>query len=105
VVLGPVPDPHGWVPTCLSAHLDAAGACAPPTSVAVDASGVGAEAATVQQAGGRYDDLTDLFCTAAVCPVVVGNTLVYRDDNHVTPEYATVLAPVIGALLTQSLGG
>ena len=105
LVLGPVPDPHSWVPTCLSAHLDAASACAPARSAAVDAPGVAAEAAAVLQAGGRYDDLTGLFCTSAVCPVVVGNILVFRDDNHVTPEYATVLAPVIDALLTQALGG
>ena len=26
-----------------------------------------------------YADLTDLFCTAARCPAIVGNTLVYID--------------------------
>jgi peptidoglycan/LPS O-acetylase OafA/YrhL len=105
LVLGPVPDPHGWVPTCLSAHLDAASACAPARSAGVDEPGVAAEAVAVEQAGGRYADLTDLFCAPTVCPVVVGNTLVYRDDNHVTVEYATVLAPVIDALASRALGG
>jgi hypothetical protein len=64
-----------------------------------------AEKAAVHKAGGRYADLSDLFCTSALCPVVVGNTLVFRDDNHITPEYATILAPVIDALLTQALTG
>ena len=30
--------------------------------------------------------------------MIVGNTLVFRDDNHVTTEYSQLLAPVIGAL-------
>ena len=53
--------------------------------------------------GGRYADLTDLFCTLDRCPVIVGNTLVFRDDNHVTTEYAQLLAPVIGALADRAL--
>lgn len=59
--------------------------------------------AAVRQAGGRYADLAELFCPAAVCPVVVGNTLVYRDDNHIAPEYAAVVTPVIDALVSQAL--
>ena len=55
--------------------------------------------------GGQYADLTDLFCTADRCPVIVGNTLVFRDDNHVTVEYATLLGPVLSALVDESLPG
>ena len=29
LVLGPVPDPHSTVPTCVSAHMDNATACSP----------------------------------------------------------------------------
>jgi hypothetical protein len=47
--------------------------------------------------------LTGLFCAAESCPVIVGNTLVYRDDNHVTIEYAGVLGPVIGELADSAL--
>ncbi len=39
-----------------------------------------------------------MFCVADRCPVIVGSTLVFRDDNHVTSEYARLLAPVLGAL-------
>jgi peptidoglycan/LPS O-acetylase OafA/YrhL len=105
LVLGPVPDPHTWVPTCLSDHLDSATACAPSRAAAVDADGVAAEGAASRAGGGRYADLTDLFCTADTCPLIVGNTLVYRDDNHVTVEYASVLAPVIGAQVDSALSG
>jgi peptidoglycan/LPS O-acetylase OafA/YrhL len=103
LVLGPIPDPHSTVPTCLSAHLDDAGACSPPRSVAVNGAGIAAEQAATVAGGGQYADLTALFCTAERCPVIIGNHLVYRDDNHVTIEYAQTLAPVIGALADRAL--
>ena len=100
-----MPDPHGSVPACLSAHLDDATACAPTRSAALDDDGVGAERAATTVAGGQYADLADLFCTADRCPLIVGNTLVFRDDNHVTTEYAQLLTPVIGVLADRALSG
>ncbi len=103
LVLGPVPDPHTTVPTCLSAHLADASACAPPRSAAVNEAGIAAEKAATTASGGHYADLTALFCTVQRCPVIVGNDLVYRDDNHVTIAYAQALAPVLGVLADQAL--
>lgn len=53
--------------------------------------------------GGQYAELSELFCTADQCPVIVGNTLVFRDDNHVTTEYAQVLAPVLTEKVERAL--
>jgi hypothetical protein len=103
LVLGPAPDPHSAVPACLSGHLDDPGACAPSRPDAVSGAGIAAERAAVTRNGGRYADLTDLFCTPERCPVIVGNTLMFRDDNHVTTEYARLLAPVIGALADSAV--
>ena len=103
LVLGPAADPQSSVPTCLSAHLDDASACAPARPVAVNGVGIDAERAATTAGGGHYADLTDLFCAPDRCPVIVGNTLVFRDDNHVTTEYAQLLAPVIGALADRAL--
>jgi peptidoglycan/LPS O-acetylase OafA/YrhL len=98
LVLGPAPDPHLVVPTCLSGHLDDATACSPPTAKAMSATGIVAEATATKAGGGQYADLTQLFCTAERCPVIVGNTVVFHDANHLTFEYARLLAPVMGAL-------
>ncbi len=103
LVLGPIPDPQSEVPICLSGHLDDAAACSPPTSSAVNETGIAAESAATKAGGGQYADLTELFCTKVRCPVIVGNTLVYQDWRHVTHEYSRVLAPVIGALADRSL--
>jgi hypothetical protein len=84
LVLGPIPDPQSVAPICLSGHLDDATACSPRRAAAVNQAGIAAEAAGTKAGGGRYADLTALFCTTDRCPVIVGNTLVYLDKNHMT---------------------
>ena len=103
LVLGPIPDPQSQVPDCLSLHLEDATACAPLTSVAVNEPGIAAETAAVETGGGHYADLNPLFCTAERCPVIVGNTMVYIDRNHVSSAYARVLGPVLGILADRAL--
>ena len=105
LVLGPIPDPQSVVPICLSGHLDDATACSPPRSTAVNQPGIAAESAATKAGGGHYADLTELFCTAERCPVIIGNTLVYFDQNHLTAEYSRALAPAIGALADRALAG
>ncbi len=103
LVLGPIPIPQVSVPDCLSAHLDDATACSPQRSTAVNDPGIAAETAATEAGGGRYANLTPLFCTAARCPVIVGNTLVYIDASHISVEYARALAPVMSALADRAL--
>jgi peptidoglycan/LPS O-acetylase OafA/YrhL len=103
LVLGPIPNPQSVVPVCLSGHLDDATACSPARATAVNESGIRAESAATRAGGGHYADLTELFCTADACPVIVGNTLVYLDNSHLTFEYSRLLAPVIGALAGRAL--
>jgi peptidoglycan/LPS O-acetylase OafA/YrhL len=103
LVLGPIPDPHSAVPVCLSGHLDDVATCTPTRTLAVNAPGIAAELAATTAGGGHYVDLTDLFCTPDHCPVIVGNTLVYLDENHLTIEYARLLSPVIATLVDRAL--
>jgi peptidoglycan/LPS O-acetylase OafA/YrhL len=103
LVLGPIPDPHFVVPICLSSHLDDVPACTPAKATAVNESGIAAEAAATNAGGGQYTDVTDLFCSTDRCPVIVGNTLVYLDENHQTLEHSRLLAPAIGALADRAL--
>jgi hypothetical protein len=105
LVLGPIPDPHADVPVCLSGHLDDARACSRPRSTAVNESGIAAESAATKAGGGHYADLTDLFCTANRCPVIIGNSLVYLDYSHLSFPYSRALEPVIGALADRALAG
>ncbi|WP_433716063.1 acyltransferase family protein [Nocardia sp. CA-084685] len=103
LVLGSIPDPHTTVPVCLSEHIDDPAPCTPARPVAVNDAGIAAEQAAATAGGGQYADLTPLFCTAARCPLIIGDNLVYRDDNHLTVGYARTLGPVIAALADHAL--
>ena len=105
VVLGPVPDPHTDVPVCLSAHVDDISACAPQRDGAVKSGIIAAEEPVVRAGGGRYVDVSDLFCAGQTCPVVVGRDLVFRDDNHVSAAYSRALAGVLGGTLAEVMAG
>ena len=52
----------------------------------------------------RFLDLADRVCGAAFCPAVLGNVLVYLDDNHLTASYATSLADLIEGDVRSALG-
>lgn len=103
VVLGPVPDPHATVPTCLSDHMNDVWSCSPQRSVAMNDNGIAAEAAAVHAGGGQYANLGEFFCTDRRCPVIIGNTLVFRDDNHITAEYAQLMSPILAGLAESAL--
>ena len=54
----------------------------------------GAGAAT---AGVDFVDLTNWFCFDGDCPLVIGNTVVYRDTNHITITFGTQMASLLKA--------
>ena len=65
--------------------------------------GIAAEAAATKAGGGQYADTAELFCTTEHCPVIIGNTLIYLDENHMTLEYSRLLAPALAALADRAL--
>lgn len=44
-------------------------------------------------------DLTDALCTADDCPAVIGNVLVYRDDDHISATYVRTAAGYLEDLI------
>lgn len=50
-------------------------------------------------------DTRDLFCVSAeVCPAFAGDTLIRADEQHITNDYATLIAPVVTARVMNVLG-
>ncbi|WP_213814347.1 acyltransferase family protein [Glaciihabitans sp. dw_435] len=45
--------------------------------------------------GSALLDLGKFYCTATWCPTVIGNVIVYRDNNHLTATYAKTIAPYL----------
>lgn len=51
-----------------------------------------------------FIDLTDNFCNETTCPVVIGNVIVYKDDNHVTATYIKTMQPVLDRAFRAATG-
>jgi hypothetical protein len=98
-----VPKPGNVLYDCLSEHLTDAVACTEPLNLAFDLGGAAAEAAAVTHAGALYIDTRPWFCTATACTAMVGNIMVWRDDNHVTETYSSFLGPAMSAELAEGL--
>jgi peptidoglycan/LPS O-acetylase OafA/YrhL len=49
-------------------------------------------------------DMTDGVCDATICPMVIGNVMVWRDEHHLTKTYARTLAPFLGNRLLAAVG-
>ena len=64
------------------------------------AAGFAAERSTVLTAGGSYVDVTPWICSPITCAVVLGNLLIYRDDNHLSTHYVTWLTPAVEEAVT-----
>ena len=106
VLMGDDPYPQQSVPDCLSQHLDDTPACAIPKHYPFyNPGGIPQEEAVAASTGAGYVDTDPWFCIASTCSVIVGNVLIYRDDNHITATYANWLTPVIGAHLDAATGG
>jgi len=54
--------------------------------------------------GVSFMDLTPFFCTAEVCPSLIGNVWVYMDFNHPTSAYMRTMSPVVAEQLSAVLG-
>ena len=106
VLMGDDPYPQQSVPQCLSVNLSNTPACSIPKHYPYyNPGGIGQEQAVASSAGAGYVDTDPWFCISTTCTVIVGNLLVYRDDNHITASYADWLTPAVGAQLVVATGG
>ncbi|MET1089935.1 MAG: acyltransferase family protein [Arthrobacter sp.] len=49
-------------------------------------------------------DLSDFICARGICPGVVGNVYVYKDDNHLTRTYVETMLPMFEQRLLAATG-
>jgi hypothetical protein len=100
-VIPDTPVAHRDVPGCLAAYPAAIGQCHLNVFRSLLLPRQRIVRAMVQAHGGRVLDSTAWFCTPTICPAVIGDTVVYRDDNHLTAAYATRLAGVLDDALPE----
>ncbi|MGC7102526.1 acyltransferase family protein [Amycolatopsis lurida] len=49
-------------------------------------------------------DFSDYFCDAELCPPVIGNVLLYLDDNHITATYMSTMSAMVEEAVETTLG-
>jgi SGNH domain (fused to AT3 domains) len=86
------PSPRN-VPNCVSEFLEKLDACTfRPDHAHLEAPD---NRAAARLDGVELVDLTPFVCPDGVCRAVIGDALVFRDYDHLTPTFATTLAPLI----------
>jgi hypothetical protein len=95
VLLQDSPWPKGTAPECAASNATNLTDCDRPLKNSiVEPARRNAVAAAATASNIKVVDPTPWFCTTT-CPVVVGNTFVFKDNSHITTEYAKALAPLV----------
>ena len=84
--------------------MDDARRCAVPLEDAFVEELVQAEDAALEGTGAHRVDLTDRLCNEENCPVIIGNTLVYRDGHHLTETFSRDLTEPLWEQLEPLVG-
>jgi peptidoglycan/LPS O-acetylase OafA/YrhL len=99
------PGPLLHVPICLSANIQTVQNCNFERGEAINEQTAEILKGVWSSETSRFVDLTDWFCTSQICPVIIGNMVVYRDISHISSVYALALTNVLLNQLEISLSG
>ncbi|UKA65616.1 acyltransferase [Arthrobacter sp. FW306-05-C] len=91
------------MPQCAQRHGAAAPACNPALAESL------VEPSPLENYRGKLPglhlmDMSDFICARGVCPAVVGNVYVYKDDNHLTRTYVETMIPMFEQRLLAATG-
>jgi hypothetical protein len=106
LVLGDTPNMLSDPVACLRQHREDMSACQVRRARAIDERHAGIEQAAAEATGDRYASLADSVCSYDPCPLVQGDTLVWRDMGHLTATFSrrvsSSLREVVAAALAPS---
>jgi peptidoglycan/LPS O-acetylase OafA/YrhL len=91
-------------PDCVAGHLSDVRPCAIKRSAATVLPAIKtAELQIAKREQIKSVDPTSWFCAPKICPVIVGNILVYHDKSHMTTDWSRFIAPVLGNALIRTM--
>ena len=103
LLLGDSATPLEDVPSCLSGNLSNVPRCMNSRDGAVRPGRLAVEREVAIKYDADFIPTSDWMCTDSACPVIVGNTLMYRDNSHITATASLFLAPYVDAALKSVL--
>ncbi|HEX9093622.1 MAG TPA: acyltransferase family protein [Coriobacteriia bacterium] len=92
------------VPDCLAQHRTNQTACAGTPDTWASGDPLYAAATVLALPDISTTDVRPYFCTATVCPAVIGTVVTYFDASHMTATYARSLAPFVEPEILAALG-
>ncbi len=102
VVIGNTPVFDESVPECLSEHLTDVAACVEKASSVIPLPRLAkAELRIEHSAHAVSIDPMSWVCTPTTCPVIVGDLLLYRDNDHLLPGWTRFVAPLLSHRLER----
>jgi hypothetical protein len=103
-VLAETPEFDFNPPICLSRHLNDARTCSEARGIAVNAPVIDGVRAGAESSGATLVDMTDWFCNTSMCPTIIGSTLVYTDERHLSATFSTQLGDAVYGKLGPLIG-
>jgi peptidoglycan/LPS O-acetylase OafA/YrhL len=98
-IIGDTPASRVDVPVCLSQHAADITRCATSRIEAFGRQKLVREQAAAKAANATVVDLSDAICPGDPCQAVIGDTIVQRDDHHLTATFSASLAGLLEAAL------
>jgi hypothetical protein len=106
VWLEDTPYPGFDVPVCLSRYETEIRKCSFSLTTGLYEPGVrDAVNQAAARAGAVLVDPTPWLCTRRVCPPIIGDTVVYFDESHLSSTYSMSLTPELSAALANVMAG
>jgi peptidoglycan/LPS O-acetylase OafA/YrhL len=96
-VIEDTPYPKVDIPKCIAKSMTDISACGlSPEDAYSDNDRRIRSAEAAAAAGATLIDPYRWFCSSELCPTIIGNTVVYSDNSHVSQTYSTLLGTVLG---------
>ena len=103
VMLGDNPNARDLPSNCLSRNLFSASVCSNTRSAAVSQDRIDIEYSIATQRSIEFIDTTDWFCTENICPMMIGDILLYRDATHLSTTASEFMRPILELALFGDL--
>lgn len=103
LLLSDTPTPFVDIPKCLAKNTTRISACVKARGTTVNQGRVRLEREMAESIGAMYYETSDLVCGPQKCPPVIGDMVVYMDNNHLTNTYSESLAPYLKMVVLAAL--
>ncbi|MFZ4720620.1 MAG: acyltransferase family protein [Ilumatobacteraceae bacterium] len=105
LIIGDTPLPAHQVPNCLMKVPGNVPYCGQTRFDGTDDSRLALEKAIAGEYDGRFVSVTNWVCGTNFCPVILGNLLIWRDNNHVSATFSDYLTPFMAAVVVPIVDG